>query len=339
MTEKELKDHIKDPSGGYFFYGDEDYLKEHYLTQIRRAVITDESLADFNLINLDDENFSPSALSDALASPPLMSEKKLIIVKLSSYNSIPDKDKKEILDLLSDIPSDTVTVFSIAPDGFDPGTEKRPTAAYKALSAVLNTVDFPLGTEPKLIRWLARHFSQRGVASDEASLRLMISLCGRSMHRLSGEAEKVASRVLAMGMNAVTPHIIETTVTVTPEEEAFRLSNAILEGNTEAALDTLARAKRRNESAVKMLAAVTAVFSDLAVIANLAAEGLDRKEIASTIKMHEYRVGIYLKASAGVPLEMVNEAVSLCADADAQMKSSQHGYVPLERLICSVKLH
>ena len=339
MTEKELKDSLKDPTGGYFFYGDEDYLKEYYLTQIRRAVITDESMADFNLISLDDETFSPASLSDALASPPLMSEKKLITVKLSSYNAISDKDKKEILDALSDIPSDTVVVFSISPDGFDAGTEKKPSAAFKALSGLLNVVDFPLGTEPKLVRWLARHFSQREVASDEASLRLMISLCGRSMHRLSGEAEKVASRVLSLGMNAVTPHMIETTVTITPEEEAFRLSNSILEGNTEAALDTLSRAKRRNESPIKMLAAVTAVFSDLAIIANLAAEGLERKEIASALKIHEYKVGIYLKASAGVPLETLNEAVSKCADADAQMKSSQHGYIPLERLICSVKLH
>ena len=338
MTEKELKDSVKDPSGGYFFYGDEDYLKEYYIGLIRRAVITDESVADFNEITLDDESFSVAALEDAVAAPPLMSEKKLILVKLSSYNSIPDKDKKAIIEILRDLPSDTVLTFSISPDGFDGGTEKKPSAALKALSAHVNVVNFPLGQEPKLVRWLARHLSQRGVASDEGSLRLMINLCGRSMHRLSGEAEKVASRALASGMNAVTPALIESTVTVTPEEEAFRLSNSILEGNTEAALDTLARAKRRNESPIKLLAAVTAVFSDLAVIANLAADGLDRKEIASALKIHEYRVGIYMKASQGVPLELINEAVSMCADADVKMKTSQHGYIPLERLICSVKL-
>ena len=54
MTEKELKDSVKAPAGGYFFYGEEDYLKEHYISIIRRAVITDESVAEFNEFSFDD---------------------------------------------------------------------------------------------------------------------------------------------------------------------------------------------------------------------------------------------------------------------------------------------
>ena len=338
MTEKELKESIKAPEGGYFFYGDEDYLKEHYLKLIRRAVITDESVAEFNEICLDDESYSSAALEDALAALPLMSEKKLVTVKLSSYDSLSEKEKKATIELLSSLPADTVLVISVAAGGFDSGSEKRPSAAMKALSPVIKCVCFPLGQEPKLVRWLARHFAERGVASDEASLRLMISLCGRSMHRLALEAEKVACRALASGMNAVSVPLVESTVTVTVEEDAFRLANSVLEGNTSAALDCIARAKRRNESPVKLLASVTATFCDLATIAHLAADGADKKEISLTLKMHEYRVGLYMKASAGVPCEALDRAVAMCAEADAKMKSSPLGYIPLERLICSVRL-
>ena len=132
MTEKELKESVKAPEGGYFFYGDEDYLKDYYISLIRRAVITDESVADFNEICLDDENFSPSALEDAVAALPLMSDKKLIKIKLSSYDSLPEKDRKATVEILSDLPSDTVIIISIAAGGFDPGSEKKPTASMNS---------------------------------------------------------------------------------------------------------------------------------------------------------------------------------------------------------------
>lgn len=339
MTEKELKESVKAPEGGYFFYGDEDYLKDYYISLIRRAVITDESVADFNEICLDDENFSPSALEDAVAALPLMSDKKLIKIKLSSYDSLPEKDRKATVEILSDLPSDTVIIISIAAGGFDPGSEKKPTASMKTLAPIIKCVAFPLGQEPKLVRWLSRHFAERGVVSDEASLRLMLNLCGRSMHRLALEAEKVASRALSSGIAAISPALVESTVTVTVEEDAFRLANSVLEGNTAAALDCIARAKRRNESPVKLLASVTATFCDLAAIAHLAAEGADKKEISLALKIHEYRVGLYMKAASGVPTEILDDAVAMCAEADAKMKSMSLGYVPLERLICSVRLH
>ena len=267
-----------------------------------------------------------------------MSDKKLIKIKLSSFDAVPEREKKALYEILSSLPEDTVLVLSIAAGGFDSGTEKKPSAAMKALSSVMSCVAFPLGQEAKLVRWLYRHFAERGVASDEVSLRHMISLCGRSMHRLALEAEKVASRALSSGMSAISVPLVESTVTVTVEEDAFRLANSVLEGNTAAALDCIGRAKRRNENPVKLLASVTATFCDLAAIAHLAAEGADKKEISLALKIHEYRVGLYMRAASRVSLDVLDDAVAMCAEADAKMKSMSLGYVPLERLICSVRL-
>lgn len=340
MTEKELKDSVKAPEGTYFFYGEEDYLKDHYIKQIRRAVITDESLADFNEFVFDDMSFSLAAFEDALTALPLMTDKKLVVVKLSEYSKAEEEDADRLYELIGELAEDTVLVISVVSGGFDAGPKKAPSAPLKALSAMrhVKCVDFPLSQEPKLIRWLARHFSERGVASDERSLALMIELCGKGMHRLSLEADKVASRALSQGMATIDPAFVRSTVTVTVEEEAFQLTNSIIEGNTDAALESVAAAKRRNESPVRVLASVTATFCDLAVVAHLAAEGADKKEIAAITKIHEFRVGLYLKAAAGVPLSVIDDAVAMCVETDAKMKSASLGYAPLERLICSVKL-
>ena len=100
MTEKELKDSVKAPEGTYFFYGEEDYLKDHYIKQIRRAVITDESLADFNEFVFDDMSFSLAAFEDAPTALPLMTDKKLVVVKLSEYSKAEEEDADRLYELI-----------------------------------------------------------------------------------------------------------------------------------------------------------------------------------------------------------------------------------------------
>ena len=337
MTEKELKTSIKSPEGGYFFYGDEDYLKEHYTALIRKAVIVDESLADFNEILFDNDNFSPSAIEDALMSPPMMMDKKLIKIRLSSYDALPEKEKKQFLELVPTFTTydDTVVVISVAAEGFDAGTKNKPSSAFKVMDKNLKTVDFPLSTEEKLVRWLYRHFSEDSLASDEASLRLMIKMCGRSMHRLRGEAEKVSARALSMGLGAINAELIMSTVTRTPEEEAFMLTNSVIAGNTEAALECLGRAIRRNEPPARLLASITKSFCDMAQIFYLAAEGLDRYEIAKLLGLHHYAVKLQMDACRGASPEILDRIVELCCEADLKTKTGVAGYIPLERLICT----
>lgn len=338
MTEKELKASVKAPVGCYFFYGDEDYLKEHYTSLIRRAVIADEAFADFNETILDDESFSTAALEDAAASLPLMSDKKLIRVGLSSYDSLPEREKKGILKILGELSEDTVLVISVTAGGFDAGSAKRPSASLKALEPLAHCVNFPLCGELPLMRWLSRHFAEHGLTADEKALSLMLRLCGRGMHRLSFEAEKLAARACGAGERVITAALVESTVSRTEEEDAFRLANSILSGDIDSAFDSVRTAKRKNESPVRVLASVTAVFCDLAAVASLAAEGADKKEISAALKLHEYRVGLYLKTAGAVGLERLDKAISLCAKADMQMKSSSLGYIIIERLICSTQL-
>lgn len=338
MTEKELKDSIKNPAGGYFFYGDEDYLKEYYTGLLRGAVIDDEGLAPFNEYTFSDDSFTAAAFEDALEAPPMMSDLKFIKVSLSEYPPKIEKDVKRLEGAIASVKDypDTVTVISVSPEGFDGGSAKKPSRALKVISASMNAVEFPLSGEAKLIRWLARHFAKDSLGAGEDALKLMIFLCGRSMHRLLGEAEKVAARAHVLGLPEVTRDVVAETVTVTPEEGAFELVNNVLAGDTEGALRLLARAKRRGENPIKLLSSITNAFCDLAGVANMVSEGIDKKTISKALDIHEYRVELYSRSAAGISLEFLEDAVAKCAEADLKMKSASLGYVPLERLICSV---
>lgn len=339
MTEKELRDSVKHPGGGYFFWGDEDYLKAHYVKEIRRAVLTDESVAPFNDIPFDGDSFTPEALADAIAAPPVMADKKLIRAVLDDYGALPDKTKRELLDVygtLGDF-SDTVLVISVRAGGFDGGTEKRPSSALKSISACMNTVAFPFQPEGKLLRWLSRHFSEYGLKADDDALRLMLRIGGRSMYRLAGEADKAASYVLSHFPDGktVTAGIISDVVSATPEEDAYRLANAVLSGDRAGALESLGRAKKRGENPIRLMAAVSAVICDMAAVSRLAAAGADKREISGKLKMHEYKAMLYMRGTAGISSDDIRRAVAMCVETDLKMKSTSLGFIPLERLICS----
>ena len=59
-------------------------------------------------------------------------------------------------------------------------------------------------------------------------------------------------------------------------------------------------------------------------------------EIASTLKMNEYKARLYLNGAATKSAKKLLRAVELCSEADLALKLSPQGYVAIERLICSL---
>ena len=52
-----------DLRGWYVFAGEEDYLKKHYLTKLREAIVSDETFALFNHTVCDGQGIDFSAVS------------------------------------------------------------------------------------------------------------------------------------------------------------------------------------------------------------------------------------------------------------------------------------
>jgi hypothetical protein len=65
--------------------------------------------------------------------------------------------------------------------------------------------------------------------------------------------------------------------------------------------------------------------------------GRTAAEIGSELKMHEYRVGLYLKQARKTDLALLRNAVTAAEAADKALKrSAADGYGVIERLICTL---
>ena len=124
ITETDFRKQLRgDLFGCYVFFGEEDYLKAWCIKTARENICPDEGLACFNDISIDFPDFSVDALADALAVPPMMSDRKLVVLKSFNFNEIQPSDAEAVVSLLAQYREDkeTLLIISVIPDGLDVG--------------------------------------------------------------------------------------------------------------------------------------------------------------------------------------------------------------------------
>ena len=325
------------PRSCYFFFGEEDYLKNATLKQAREILGGDPAFDIFNNVTLDGREYTADRLLDALAPPPMMAERKLVILQGLNLSELKQSDFQElckVLETLADYDYNILIITSPA-NGFDPGTAKRPSAQLKALSELAAPVQFDHPAPAKLAAWAQKHYAAHGATASPEMAQYTVDVCGRDMFNLAGEIDKVACYALAHGRQEITRHDVDTVTIPVTEIGAFALANAISEGRRADALQILDDMRFRRVEPVAVLGEISGVYSDMLAVKTLADKGLSAPEIASTLKMNEYKLARYQKSLRGMSTERVHALIAAAAKADAEVKGSGKGYAPLEKLICS----
>ncbi len=337
MLANELRDRIKkgNVGGVYLFAGEEDYLKRYYLGELRRAVIADETLAAFNHFTFEGANVDFAAISDAVRTPGMMSDEKLIEWHLADFEGMREKDLSSLETLCEECKSypECTVVFVSTAEGLDAGTERRPSKLAKRLAEHLSIVSFPLSTDAQLSSWIARHFAAENIGISSSLPFSMIERVGHNMSILAGEIEKLVFYAKANSLSSVGEAEMEFVCVKTVESDAFSLSNALLDGKTEDAYRYLGDMKRRRIEPITVLSQISRLYGDMLAVAYLTEEGMTPKEVATELRMHEYKAGLYVKAAKKNGIDAIEYRLKLCAELDASMKNGASSYVGLERLI------
>ena len=74
------------PGPAYIFYGEETYLRSHYLSELRRKLIP-AGFEEFNDHALDGKTLTAEALSEVVEAMPMMAERTLTSGRSSSPSS------------------------------------------------------------------------------------------------------------------------------------------------------------------------------------------------------------------------------------------------------------
>lgn len=339
LTDVEYRRSLEQPAQGYLFFGDEDYLKLHAVESARQRISPDPSFSAFNEVKLDALDYTAARLLDALTPLPMMQERKLVLLSGLNLAAMRAADVErfcETLEMLAEHPHNCLIV-TVPCEGLDVGyLPKRPSALFTRIAAVLTPVRFDRVPPARLTAWVIKHFTHGGVAASPAVASFLIDYCGRDMFTLSAEAQKLCCYVLANGRTEVTEADVREVACAGLEYDAFAFGNAIMEGRRADALAALAILRHRRTDPILLLGEIIRVWSDMLSVSLLSAEGLRVEEIAAATKLHSFKVGLYQKACASVDQTRLRRAISLCTEADAELKRSPQGYAAIERLVCGL---
>lgn len=309
---RELKQ--QGPAKAYLLWGPEDYLREQYLTELKKICLP-EGEDSFSYHRMDGPELNLEQLRQAMDALPFMTERSFIELRDMDVNKVKDADTLE--KLLKDVPDYCVLVFVLGADYEMDGRLK----SVKALRQNVKELKFTSQSQGQLTDWLVRRFAAAGKGIELDAAQRLIFISGELMSGLIPEIEKVAAyakgeRVTVADVEAVANHI--------PEAVIFDMTEYIAQKKYNTALSVLAEllADKNNEPIV-MLAMLGMQMRRLYAARLSIEQGLGVKYVmdACAIKS-DYVAKKLINAARGFTLPQLIKAVELCAETDYKMKSS-----------------
>lgn len=339
LNETELRRRLKSGNvESYLFYGDEDYLKINAVNLASEAVCPDPSFSIFNIIKIDALNYDPDMLLDTLVQPPMMAEKKLIILSGFDFNSMRSSETDTLCAVLEQLPSyDYASLIISVPSGFiDQGySASKPSEIINRLGKFLIPVRFDRITPQKLCAWAMRHFAHGGVTISEKDVAFLIDFCGTGMFKLANEIDKLCAFALYNERTEINADDIKNVCIADTEFDTFALSDAIMEDRSTDALSVLDYLKFKQTDPLIIFGEISKIFCDMLMIKRLTDDGMSPSDIGKAKVMNEYRAKLFAKKASKVSYEKLYKKISLCCEADRRLKLSSKDYSAIEMLFCS----
>lgn len=275
MEIAELDKQIKagNPGRLYLFYGEEQFLLENKIKSIKKALLSPD-FADLNYVQLDDKKLSISRLSEELMSVPVMSEKKMVVVKNSGvFNNAKLNDYKSVCELIKDIPEYMCVIFT--EKEFDKKKEKN----LEPLRAAGEIVKFDPLSPVQLERWLDKLFSDKGKSILPRDIGTMIKLCGQSMSSLFNEYNKLVSFVGSR--EKITAEDISAVVSKSTETRIFDVIDNIALGRCQGVFDELSAFRASGENPSTILSLLSSRMGELLMVKQLSYDKLSADKISA----------------------------------------------------------
>lgn len=315
---RQLKQELKAGAlrGLYIFHGEESYLKEHYLRQLKKQLVP-EGLEEFNFHAIPGRACTLQALREAVDSLPVMSECTLTVVTdFDLYGGAADS-REALCAFLSELPEDCCLVFyyDLLPFKAD--------ARMKKLTGLLKEkalmVDFTRQDPADLKDWITRHFKALGrdIAPREAGY--LLELRGELMQDLVTEIEKIAA--YAPGRQ-ITRADIDAVVIPQLDAAVFQMTDALSRGDFDGAAAVLDSLLSARESAIMILSVMGKYFRQLYTARLLLERRRGTADLAGLWGMKSaWQAEKLMDAARRYTLPWCRRAVGRCAETDLAMKS------------------
>lgn len=346
LTRDNLREHVRrgETSPVYVLFGAETYLRDRAAGALADRLFGENDFRDFNDITFKLRGGDDDSLTRALSTArelPMMSAQRVVRItdvriSATGYRDTITEAHETVLKAYFDDPAPDTTVIFIADDLN--GVRK----VGKLLRERTMAVNFEPLRDDELLKWARGEFEKSRAEIDENALRFFVSRVGPSLIKMSNEIEKLATA--ALPDKRISAALVEELVANTREISNFLFTDQLIAGRGAEALATLAKTLDDGVEPVVLIGSISYAYRRLLMAKDMMDRGLDRREVASVVKLRYNDQESFLTAARRADAARLREAVRQIAAADLAIKTSAGGSGPagarmqIEMLACKLAI-
>ena len=307
-----------DAASAYIFYGEESYLRAHYLRRLREVLIP-AGAEEFNYHALEGKDLTVQQLSEMAEAMPMMAQRTMIAVTDMDLFKLGKEQREQLEEFLSDVPPYCCVVFVYDTVAYKPDRTMK--HLCKAIADHVQAVEFRAAESGDLLAWIARRFRALDKEIDRQTAEYLVFLCGGLMTGLVPEIAKIAA--YAKG-KAVTQADVDAVADPVLSAEVFKLSDAVIGRDFDKAAQILGDLLKMQTESILILATLGGQLRRL-YTARLAIDGgKDRAWLMELWGMKsDYQAKLLLGAARRTTTAWCADAVKMCQVLDKRMKSEK----------------
>ena len=136
----------------YIFYGEETYLREYYLKELRKKLVP-AGFEEFNYHTLEGKDLTVQTLAETAEAMPMMAERTLIVVSDFDLFKLNEEQREKLIAFLEDVPPYCCVVFLYDTVEYEPNRTMK--KLYKAVTDHVEAVEFRPADNSDLVVWIA----------------------------------------------------------------------------------------------------------------------------------------------------------------------------------------
>jgi DNA polymerase-3 subunit delta len=246
----------KAAGGVFFFFGDEDFFREEAIGQVVGHYL-DEATRDFNFDQLRGAEVDADALASTLATPPMMAEHRVVVVRDAQGLSQKGRD---VVDAASRRPEPgTVLVVSAS---IPSGSKAK---FYDELKKHATSIEFASLSADDAPGWLMDEASgTHGVELDADAARAIVAAMGEQLGMLVAELKKLVA--YAGGRKRITLDDVKAVGGAIPRADRWAWFDLVAERRFREAIDVLPILLEQGDNGVGLVIGIGGVLLKVGLV-------------------------------------------------------------------------
>lgn len=292
----------------YLFYGEESYIKRTYEQKIAQMV-PDGGFPEFNCLKFEGTDTALSDYDDAWESFPMMTDKKLIIIRDCKIFKKANEEVKEFWsEKFKRVSEENIVIFN------ETEVDKRG-VLYKALQKNGFAVEFNYQSESDLITWVNRQALNAKVKMSKDVAAYLVGCVDPGLSNLTNEFNKL----LSFCDGEITKSDVDRVVSKSMSIKIFDLTDAIMTRNPDAAMRVVNELRTSSESAFGILYLLES--SAEKILKTKLTGSRNKYEVASAVGVAPFVADKYIASAAGFETDALIKMITRIPEIDFEIKS------------------